>query len=200
MAQRRHHYEQAFEQYLRARRVPYVAVDEARKTLLPDGAERVGVVQALKSFDFVVYGAGSNLLLDVKGRKISHPPGAKARSSGWSRLQNWVTSEDIRSLRVWRSLFGQGFEAAFVFVHWCAEQPPDGLFQEVFAHKERWYVVRVVTLPDYEANMRVRSERWGTMHLPTRVFEKVSRPFCPSGTDLDPSPNHALQPLDAAVP
>ena len=35
MAQRRFHYEQAFEHYLRANRIPYVAVDEAKKALMP---------------------------------------------------------------------------------------------------------------------------------------------------------------------
>ena len=35
MAHRRDHYDRAFEGFLRARRIPYVAVDEARKTLLP---------------------------------------------------------------------------------------------------------------------------------------------------------------------
>jgi hypothetical protein len=35
MAQRRHHYEQAYEAFLRDQRIPYVAVNEARKALLP---------------------------------------------------------------------------------------------------------------------------------------------------------------------
>jgi hypothetical protein len=194
MAQRRHHYEQAFEHYLRARRVPYVAVDEARKTLLPENA---GPGPALKSFDFVVYGARTNLLIDIKGRKIAKAAG---RSPGWSRLQNWVTREDIDAMSTWLTLFGAGFEATFVFVYWCVEQPPDGLFQEVFEHRSRWYAVRSVGLPDYQANMRVRSERWGTVALPSAVFERVSGPFCPGGTDRLPSPNHALHPLDLAVP
>ncbi|MGP1310299.1 MAG: HYExAFE family protein [Phycisphaerales bacterium] len=202
MAQRRHHYEQAFEGYLRARRVPYVAVDEAKNALLPEGA-RFGhaaddVERSLKSFDFVVYGAEGNLLLDVKGRKIARA--AKGRGAGWSRPQNWVTQDDVDSMRTWRALFGEGSEAAFVFAYWCAEQPPDGLFQEVFAHRGRWYAVLTVTLPDYEANMRVRSARWRTVHLPSAVFERVSRPFCPAGTDEAPTPNHALHPLHLAVP
>jgi hypothetical protein len=45
VTQRRHHYEAAFEQYLRATRVPYVAVDEAKKALLP-GAADFHVVEA----------------------------------------------------------------------------------------------------------------------------------------------------------
>ena len=37
MAQRRFHYEQAFEHYLRANRAPYVAVDEAKVDEIIDG-------------------------------------------------------------------------------------------------------------------------------------------------------------------
>ena len=33
MAQRRFHYELAFEHYLRAKAIPYVAVDEAKRSL-----------------------------------------------------------------------------------------------------------------------------------------------------------------------
>ena len=38
MANRDNHYEAAFEEFLRSRGVPYVAVDEARRSLLSDGA------------------------------------------------------------------------------------------------------------------------------------------------------------------
>jgi hypothetical protein len=38
MANRDNHYEAAFEEYLRSRGVPYVAVDEAKRSLLSDGA------------------------------------------------------------------------------------------------------------------------------------------------------------------
>lgn len=40
MAQRRHHYEQAFEAYVRQERIPYVAVNEAKKALLPASTQR----------------------------------------------------------------------------------------------------------------------------------------------------------------
>lgn len=94
--QRRHHYEQAFEDYLRQRRVPYVAVDEARKALLPEGhqlrvidpvdaahAATTGTeppAKSIKSFDLVIYPAiadrtsaasTDNLLVEVKGRRIA---------------------------------------------------------------------------------------------------------------------------------
>lgn len=101
MTQRRHHYERAFEDYLRQRRVPYVAVDEARKAILPDGAalkvtwpaeapppdraDEPGTVstsavapapgvartESLKSFDVVLYAPTGNILADIKGRKVA---------------------------------------------------------------------------------------------------------------------------------
>ena len=49
VAQRRFHYEQAFEHYLRANRIPYVAVDEAKKSLISPGHGS----GCIKSFDFV---------------------------------------------------------------------------------------------------------------------------------------------------
>ena len=47
MANRDNHYEAAFEEFLRSRGVPYVAVDEAKRSLLSDGA-------SIKSLDFIV--------------------------------------------------------------------------------------------------------------------------------------------------
>jgi hypothetical protein len=223
MAQRRHHYERAFEEYLRTRRIPYVAVDEARKALLPENAPlRIsvctteptdGTATALKSFDFVIYGwdwsgratpGESNLLLDVKGRRVvaarrrkDAPAGSAAgnppvrdespesarrslagkRRLGVGRLESWVTREDIESLSHWASLFGPGFDPAFVFVYWCDDQPPDALFQEVFEFQGRWYALRGVRLSDYVDAMKPRSLRWRTVHVPTGAFERISRPF-----------------------
>ncbi|MBL8759087.1 MAG: HYExAFE family protein [Phycisphaerae bacterium] len=200
MAQRRHHYERAFEAYLRLQRIPYVAVDEARKALLPEGAgfkvdspglSGVMVSQALKSFDFVLYGEGVNQLVDVKGRKVSRRMGGQSavreaigkagpavgQASG--RLESWVTMDDVESLRAWRALFGEGFDAAFVFVYWCDEQPPDGLFQEVFDYQARWYALRAISLDAYAGAMKTRSPRWRTVDLPRREFEMLSQPFAP---------------------
>src|SRR5687768_4718405 len=106
MAQRRFHYELAFEHYLRANAIPYVAVDEAKRAL-----QGKHLRVKLKSFDFVVYSAaGTNLLVDVKGRKHSGRTG--------NSLQNWVTGDDIACLGEWAKIFGAGFEPAFVFMFW----------------------------------------------------------------------------------
>ena len=175
MAQRRFHYEQAFEHYLRAGRLPYIAVDEARKSLIqPNQTRKDGT---LKSFDFVVYGPRENQLVDVKGRKCRIPTGRSARSgSTIGRLESWVTQDDIDSLTEWESLFGSGFRAYFVFLYWCEAQPPDALFQEIFSFKDRWYAPRAVALSDYVKYMRRRSEKWKTVSIPTSAFKEISVP------------------------
>jgi hypothetical protein len=176
--QRRHHYEQALEHYLRQARLPYVSVNEARKALLP--APRLSPAAtsptspspaALKSFDLVLYGPSLNLLAEVKGRRAAR------------RLECWVTEDDIASLRAWETLFGPGFRAAFLFVYWCEEQPPAPLFEEIFAFQQRWYAVRTVLVADYARAMRPRSPRWRTVDLPAPAFDRLSRPFTARSLD-----------------
>src|SRR5271157_4868305 len=64
MANRDNHYEAAFEEFLRSRGVPYVAVDEARRSVLADGG-------SIKSLDFIVSTPSQvTWLVDVKGRRF----------------------------------------------------------------------------------------------------------------------------------
>lgn len=166
MAQRRFHYDSAFEHYLRANAIPYVAVDEAKRALraASPGTDK------LKSFDFVVYSqSAANLLIDVKGRKHSGKTG--------NSMQNWVTADDVDCLTQWQSLFGQGFESAFMFMFWCEAQPPDALFHEVFEFGDRWYAVVAVKLADYREHMRRRSPKWGTVSIPAKAFADIAQPL-----------------------
>lgn len=184
MAQRRHHYERAFENYLRSRRIPYIAVDEAKKTLLPDHAplrvENVAEDRSLtiKSFDFVIYGDRINYLVDVKGRRVPRNLSSPLASG---RLESWVTQDDVDSLRQWERLFGEGFAAVFLFIYWCDGQPPDALFQEVFEDRGRWYAIRVVRADAYIRHMRIRSPKWRTVHLAAADFERLSQPLLEIG-------------------
>lgn len=188
MAQRRFHYEQAFEHYLRANRIPYVAVDEAKKALMPaksgnrfsaareSAADRQSQPHtALKSFDFVVYMPGRNLLIDVKGRMFGSAKSINPHST--SRYESWVTQDDVDSLQKWQELFGPDFEAVFVFAYCLRQQPPDALFEEVFAFGDRWYVLREVPLREYTQHMVRRSEKWQTVHVPGEAYARISRPF-----------------------
>jgi hypothetical protein len=163
--QRRHHYEQAFEHFLRSNGIPYVAVDEARRALA-DGHRKL----PLKSFDFVVYAEGKpNLLIDVKGRKHAGTTGRQ--------LQNWVTRDDVRSMEKWSAIFGDDFEPAFAFLFWCDAQPPDALFLDVFAFGPRWYAVMAVRLSDYTPVMRDRSRKWDTVSIPAAAFDRLAVPL-----------------------
>ncbi len=180
MAQRRFHYEQAFEHYLRANRVPYVAVDEAKKALMPVAAKKhaaksIGTVASLKSFDFVVYAPHGNLLVDVKGRMFGS--GKAATSTSNRRYESWVTHDDVDSLTQWQKLFGPDFTAVFVFAYCLRQQPPDALFDEVFAFGDKWYALRETRFDDYVQHMVKRSGSWQTVHVPTQAFARISRPF-----------------------
>jgi hypothetical protein len=212
VAQRRHHYERAFERYLRERRIPYISVDEARKALLPDdarlacapgpGDEAGSAGRALKSFDFVIYSTtgGPCVLAEVKGRRISGARGAGSRGSARGataelspgRMESWVTQGDVDSLGAWERLFGAGFVAAFIFLYWCERQPPDALFHEVFEDHGRWYAVRACLLSDYTRLMKVRSRRWGTLDLSRDDFERVYRPFVSGLGDAAAPRGHAV--------
>ncbi|MGV6815069.1 MAG: HYExAFE family protein [Phycisphaerales bacterium] len=181
MGQSRHHYEAAFDRYVRDRRIPYISVNEAKKSLLPKGAilaTRYGehAQQKLKNFDFVVYGEGTNLLVEVKGRRL---PAIRLKDGtpAKPRMESWVTMADIEALGKWRALFGPEFEPMFVFVYWCDDVPPDGLFVETLVHQGRWYTLRAISLEAYVGAMKVRSAKWGTVHLSSTDFEALSRPF-----------------------
>jgi hypothetical protein len=197
MAQRRFHYEQSFEHYLRANRVPYVAVDEAKKALMPapgrsttrpaaSTAAPEPVRNSLKSFDFVVYAPQRNLLVDVKGRMFGKAHSATPQSN--RRYESWVTMDDVESMRHWQRLFGNDFQAVFVFAYCLRQQPPDALFDELFAFGDRWYALRDVTLADYEQAMVQRSSKWQTVHVPAAAFARISRPFSARELSLASAP------------
>lgn len=179
MANRDNHYEAAFEGWLRARQVPYVAVDESKRALLGDGT--------LKSVDFVVspvFGPDPpastaappvanrySWLVDVKGRKF---PSGDQQAQYW---KNWSTQDDIWSLGRWEQLFGDGFRALFVFAYLVvgerAPLPPDLMYQ----HDDRWYGFVGVTLRDYARWARPISPAWDTVAMPAVPFRELARPM-----------------------
>ncbi len=185
MVQRRFHYEKAFEHYLRTNHIAYIAVDEAKRTLLrPD--QQAAAPRRLKAFDFVVYTESSNQLIDVKGRKCRVIKKKKPNQNTLldiapertrvGRLDSWVTLDDVESLTKWEELFGNGFKAYFVFLYWCESQPADALFQEIFSFDDRWYALRSVPVDLYQKHMKQRSAKWGTVDIPVRDFEVISSP------------------------
>lgn len=161
MADRNIHYEAAFEDYLRAKGWPYVAVDEARKAIF-------GAV-SLKSFDFLVYSSsGPNLLIDVKGRKF--PDSIPGKSKGGRAWENWITREDVEGLGAWEGVFGQDFKAVLVFAYWLQGPPQRSPFQDVHIFRKNYYAFVCISLADYVEGARPRSQKWQTLAMPGAEF------------------------------
>lgn len=166
MANRDNHYEAAFEAYLRARGVPYVAVDEARRSLLADG-------ESIKSLDFIVSSSGpATWLVDVKGRRF--PSGDEGSRHYW---KNWSTRDDLKSLAHWEELFGENFRGLFVFAYHVLGNRAPLPAEELFEYRGELYGFVGVTLADYAAGCRLISPRWDTVAMPTEQFQQLARPI-----------------------
>lgn len=162
---RDNHYDLAFRAYLRARRIPHVAVDESRRALMRN--------QSLKSIDFIVSPPGKEgMLVDVKGRRF---PGGK--TSKGNRWENWVTADDIESLLHWQEIFGTGFRSALIFVYDLTEPSSVSEFSESFRFRDRQYACCGVWADEYQVEMRERSASWKTVALPRRSFHELRYPL-----------------------
>ncbi|NLF31459.1 MAG: HYExAFE family protein [Planctomycetes bacterium] len=165
MSHRRDHYELAFEDYLRGRGWPYVAVDEARR--------KAFAAVALKNFDYIVYSStGANLLVDVKGRKFPNVLAVGRRRVGRA-FENWITRDDLEGLGQWERIFGGGFRAVLVFAYWLQGPPASSPMEEVHVFQGRHYVFAAIGLDRYVAAARPRSARWQTLTVPTEQFRSA---------------------------
>ncbi len=162
---RSNHYEAAFEAYLREKQVGFIVIDEAKRSILGQ--------QNIKSADFIIVGPETaKLVVDVKGRKF--PSGSKGGKS-W---QNWAEEQDIDGLTRWATEFGTPFRAVLAFVYQI--QPPYELTPgtpDVFTFHSKTYLMRAVGVAEYRQHMRVRSPKWGTVHLPVQAFRSLVQPF-----------------------
>jgi hypothetical protein len=160
-------YEAAFEAYLKANGLCYVAVDETRRACLGD--------TPVKNLDFIVLGpCGTRLLVDVKGRQFPGGPPERPRYT-W---ENWSTQEDIDGLESWTQLFGPDYLALFVFMYRIGPAVTlEAATPDLWQFRGQTYLLRAVTLHDYRRHLRVRSPKWGTVGLPGAVFRGLARPL-----------------------
>lgn len=164
MVNRQVHYEAAFEDWLRNRGVPYVAVDEAKKALFADAA--------LKSFDFVVYSSGGpNLLVDVKGRKFPY-----VTRGGKRFWENWVERGDLSDLARWQEVFGRGFQATLVFAYALVDPLQAREFTDVHLFRQEFYAFVAVAAEVYGRHARLRSPAWQTVNMPRGLFREMIAP------------------------
>jgi hypothetical protein len=164
---RGNHYEAAFEAYLQGERLCYIAVHEGRRSFVGDAR--------VKNLDFIVHGQdGSGLLVDVKGRRFPSGPANKPRRV-W---ECWSTQDDVDGLQRWAQVFGDGYCGLLVFVYLLGpEESPSEEMGETFTWRGRRLLMRAMTVDDYRRHLRVRSPRWGTVHLSSKDFRQLARPF-----------------------
>lgn len=159
---RRVHYEAAFEDYLQGKGWPYVAVDETKKAAFGKAS--------LKSFDFIVYSeAGPNLLVEVKGRKFPGSGGGRRKSAARA-WENWVTRDDVDSMRQWEHVFGDEFIGMLVFAYWLQGPPQEAPFDDVHMFREHSYAFVGIPSATYVSMAKPRSARWQTITVPSRQF------------------------------
>ena len=161
---RRNHYEAAFEAFLRARKIPYVAVDESRRSLV---AER-----SLKSLDFIVSPAASpsSWLVDVKGRRF---PSGSRKQQYW---KNWSTGDELRSLAQWEQIFGPNFSGALIFAFNVVGDRSPLPAEQMFEYQDGLYGFVVVRLGHYVGWARRISPRWDTVAMPASRFRELAEP------------------------
>jgi hypothetical protein len=165
MANRDNHYEAAFEEFLRSRGIPYVAVDEARRSVLSDGG-------SIKSLDFIVSTPGPiTWLVDVKGRRF---PSGDEQKQYW---KNWSTADDLKSLAQWEGLFGENFRGLFVFAYDVLGDRAPLPSEQLFEFRGKWYGFVAVVLGDYAEHAHRISPRWDTLAMPTAEFRRLARPL-----------------------
>ncbi len=164
---RGNHYEAAFEAYLQAHRLCYVAVDETRRAMLGE--------TPIKSLDFIVFGGdGARLVVDVKGRRFPLGPANRPRRV-W---ECWSTRDDVDGLERWANLSGPDYVGLLAFVYHVLPSValPDDV-EDLWTWRGRRYLMRAVASADYRRFMRVRSPRWDTVTLPHAVFRSLVRPL-----------------------
>lgn len=163
MAKRDNHYEAAFEAYLRHRQIPYVAVDETRRSVLAAGS--------LKSLDFIITPAGSTngWLADVKGRRF--PTGKQKQY--W---KNWSTGDELQSLARWEELLGGQFTALLVFAYHVVGDYAPVPQEQLFIYRGEYYGFVAIRLHHYTAHARLISPKWDTRAMPAARFRELAEP------------------------
>ena len=142
---------------------------------------RVFARSKIKSFDFLLYPAGSReIITEVKGRKFRG-----TNLSGLRGMESWVTMDDVRGLIRWEQIFvsafagrNRGCEAALIFAYRFENVDVETDGGQVYGFADRQYAFYAVRLDDYRKFMTVRSPKWQTVTLPAAKFRKLAIPLC----------------------
>jgi hypothetical protein len=144
--------------------VPYVAVDEAKRSVLSNGA-------SIKSLDFIVSAGPVTWLVDVKGRRF--PSGDEQRQY-W---KNWSTADDLKSLAEWERLFGESFRGLFVFAYNVLGERSPLPAEQLFEHRGKLYGFVAIPLSTYLNRAHRISPKWDTHAMSAADFRRLAQPL-----------------------
>lgn len=162
MVKRDNHYEAAFEAFLRSHAIPFVGMDEQRRSVVGE--------QSLKSPDFIVSptGQGFSWLVDVKGRRF---PSGKSKQF-W---KNWSTADELISLARWESVMGPRSAGLLVFAYNVVGDQAPLPAEQLFEFQQGLYGFVGIRLDHYTSWARPLSVRWNTVTVSVPKFRTLAK-------------------------
>ena len=157
-------YECCFVDYLKYRNLHHYHIEEIEQVF---SAEQVS---SMKNFDLIVPGDEANILIEIKGRK--------ANGKNKMRFENWVTGDDIQSLIHWKERFGESFNSIFCFIYKIEhDMPPANRDLTAFTFNNLRFGFLGIELEKYIAESKLRSVKWNTFSLSSKIFSKYAKPI-----------------------
>lgn len=162
MVKHDNHYEAAFAAYLHAQQIPFVGMDEQRRSVSGE--------QSLKSPDFIVSPVAQafSWLVDVKGRRF---PSGKSKQF-W---KNWSTADELISLAHWESLFGPRSAGLLVFAYNVVGDQAPLPADQLFEFQGGLYGFVGIRLDHYTSWAHPLSVRWNTVTVSTPRFRTLAK-------------------------
>jgi hypothetical protein len=158
------HYEKAFASWLIENQVEFISTADQHKPVFEHSE--------LKSFDFLLCPTcGKKIIAEVKGRHFKGTTLANL-----SRLECWVTTEDVDGLSAWQKTLGPDYEATFIFAYRVQNVDVDFDGREMLDFNDDRYLFLAVSLVDYIKYMKQRSPKWRTVTLSADKFRLCARP------------------------
>lgn len=165
---RSNHYEAALSAFLRARRQPYLAVNEMHRAPVTDSGETT-----VKNLDFVIsVPERRSWLVDVKGRRF--PSGNGKNRVYWKQFSSW---DDMVGMKHWESYFGERFSGLFVFTYLiCGDRSPLPR-ESLFEYRKHLYAFLGIELAHYISESRLVSPKWRLYAMPVDRFRRLAKPL-----------------------
>ena len=164
-------YENGIEFILRKSNINYIATDETKCGLKPNGGK-------LKNFDAII-NSSSTYLVDFKGKQCRY---FKKKSGKWDDnvFENWIGKNAIESLLDWKSIFkkrGCDVTALLVYIYKIHLDKDYSLFKDRFTHKGIHYGVVAIKASDYKKHWKPRSGIKNAMNISRGKFSTLVKPL-----------------------